>query len=655
MVFQEMNQLLVEFDNILLNFDITKEYRQMKLNIANDIYLLLVNLTKDHKFTLFVSNIQGNKNLQKPLIAALFIGAIRDPDETLERRISLLNQLLKKLHLEKDELNILLNTPLYHCIGTLPELAIDSNSLELVQLIVEKRDADLDIAINYALDSTERLLEKNYLADIVLNENDISPYRRINSPSYLSEKLTGADRNRLVKLFIESREDRFDENKSFEILAYLVEKYEGLNIVRESINQAVLHLAIKKGHTAIVRSLIREGRYVNTFYNGQRPLEIAVKTGNINIAKSLIDKGAEVNIEGLQYNNKPLIQIATLKNDLPMVRLLIESGAEVNYRDVDGITSLHRAAFKSYVNIARFLIKNGADVNSKDRDNSTPLHIAVSFGMIDVVQCLIDNRANINDRDNFYRSPISIAIVQNQIEVVNLIRQRPDINYTNRERECFIRLCVKKQCEELLRIFIEEHKININGIYEEGTLLHIAAKSGYVGIAKILIENGANMEVENIDRLTPLGVAALQDHTEMVKFLVASGASVENIKGSKLNIKELVNTGIFEEDITKFHQSLFTKKRFIKRLLQYIHNNHELDLEIKHQYLNQAYQNFNPWFKRFQTIWNRLKQELEFVGSQMQEKKSLISEEVDSQNNIPSKPKENYYQFCVNEEGFLQK
>ena len=49
------------------------------------------------------------------------------------------------------------------------------------------------------------------------------------------------------------------------------------------------------------------------------------------------------------------------------------SASDVNWKDQNGKTLLHYAAWKGHKEIAELLIANGANVNAKDKDGYTPL------------------------------------------------------------------------------------------------------------------------------------------------------------------------------------------------------------------------------------------------------------------------------------------
>lgn len=72
---------------------------------------------------------------------------------------------------------------------------------------------------------------------------------------------------------------------------------------------------------------------------------------------------------------------------------------------------------------------------------------------------------------------------------------------------------------------------------EGWTLLHVAALKGYVDICKMAIEKGADKEVPNGNKNTPLEIALSQGHTDVLYFLINSGVKFDvkakNIRNGK--------------------------------------------------------------------------------------------------------------------------
>uniref|UniRef100_A0A914R6I2 Uncharacterized protein n=1 Tax=Parascaris equorum TaxID=6256 RepID=A0A914R6I2_PAREQ len=55
--------------------------------------------------------------------------------------------------------------------------------------------------------------------------------------------------------------------------------------------------------------------------------------------------------------------------------------------------------------------------------------------------------------------------------------------------------------------------------------LHIASLAGQEVIVTILVENGANVNVQSLNGFTPLYMAAQENHESVVRYLLAHGAN----------------------------------------------------------------------------------------------------------------------------------
>ena len=69
-----------------------------------------------------------------------------------------------------------------------------------------------------------------------------------------------------------------------------------------------------------------------------------------------------------------------IKKSKQMIENLLNEGLDVDFKDKNGWTSLHFAAWKGHTDIARFFIDKGADVNATDKKGKTPLYWAAEMG-----------------------------------------------------------------------------------------------------------------------------------------------------------------------------------------------------------------------------------------------------------------------------------
>jgi len=75
-----------------------------------------------------------------------------------------------------------------------------------------------------------------------------------------------------------------------------------------------------------------------------------------------------------------------------------------------------------------------------------------------------------------------------------------------------------------------KHLINLTTHGMRGWIaLHYASQHGHTEIAKLLIDNGAQINKQKFDGYTPLMLAVLNEHPDMIKLLLEAGADI-NLK-----------------------------------------------------------------------------------------------------------------------------
>ena len=107
-------------------------------------------------------------------------------------------------------------------------------------------------------------------------------------------------------------------------------------------------------------------------------------------------------------NNKPPLISAVCDKNIVECRRLIDTGeANVNEdRDKYGLTALHWASYRGYLEISELLTSSGADVNIRDCYGYTALHRASIYGHLEIVQLLLCQGADMSIRDNNGRTAL---------------------------------------------------------------------------------------------------------------------------------------------------------------------------------------------------------------------------------------------------------
>ncbi|MGL9726240.1 MAG: ankyrin repeat domain-containing protein [Wolbachia sp.] len=95
-------------------------------------------------------------------------------------------------------------------------------------------------------------------------------------------------------------------------------------------------------------------------------------------------------------------------------------------------------------------------------------------------------------------------------------------------------MVVRNDCEDVVKLPLQykanvEIKVNIKN--REGYIpLHVAAMNDYEGIAKLLLEYGADINAEDSGNFTPLHHAVVKDYKDVVELFLNSGEIDVNAK-----------------------------------------------------------------------------------------------------------------------------
>lgn len=337
--------------------------------------------------------------------------------------------------------------------------------------------------------------------------------------------------------------------------------------IGDNENSQPIHLAAIGGYREIVDLLLARGARVNDADdNGMTPLLFALSRGQFDMARYLIDLGADV--KATSRSGWSALLSAAIGGDSAFVEYVIEKGARVNTRLENGVTPLHSAAsygrtgtVKALVNhgvnvntgdergqtplfytknancaeVVRFLIEHGADVRHRDQINTTPLHSVAERGTISIARILLENGADINAVDNFGRTPLTLAVYSSIDLVRFLILNGAEVNPppplsidTSAAPHRYMRplhLCGQTGGADIARVLVE-NGAEINVLDESGfTPLHSAIRFGNADLVSYLVSKGAfvNVPEDNLGR-TELHTAAVRGYRDIVDLLIEHGA-----------------------------------------------------------------------------------------------------------------------------------
>ena len=225
--------------------------------------------------------------------------------------------------------------------------------------------------------------------------------------------------------------------------------------------------AAKYGHEDVVRELLAWGASpFQATRHGRTALHAAVAGDFTNIAQALLDREPDINTYSDNTRWTP-VHVASTSGALRALKLLVQvSSSSINLQTFDGESPLHCAAEHGHFLIAEFLLEAGASPLLPDRFGQTPLHIAASHDNPEILRLLL--RA----------SPIAAD------EAINA----------------------------------KDHGGQ--------TSLHKAARTGAAAAFKSLVSQGADCQLVDHRGRTPLNLAAMNKHSEIIVQLSSSDAGL---------------------------------------------------------------------------------------------------------------------------------
>jgi len=212
--------------------------------------------------------------------------------------------------------------------------------------------------------------------------------------------------------------------------------------------------------------------------------------------------------------------------------------AFANYIDIDepqsgGWTLLtHASGWDSHATV-KVLIKEGANVNyDEGTDTVSALEFVMTHDTVDVAKFLIENGANVNaikKRGDNERSPLMTACVFQNYELANLlIKSRASVNFMSTFSGTALTIAAGGSNENIVRLLID-NGANINLGLQSGhsVLINACEQSHSLSFIKYLISKGAEINTPSACSVTPLINACIKGDKSIVLYLIGSGAIVD--------------------------------------------------------------------------------------------------------------------------------
>ena len=271
--------------------------------------------------------------------------------------------------------------------------------------------------------------------------------------------------------------------------------------------------------------------------DGATALSWAVFLDLPDLAEKLIVAGAKINAAG-EYGETPLT-LALANGNAPLTARLLKAGADPKATRWNGETALMIAAGAGSVEEVALLLDHGVDVNGAEPKRlQNALMWAASEGHADVVDLLIARGANVRAASKSGLTPLVFAVLKNDGgSVQRLLKAGAEANFTLPDQTKVLTIATSNRSNAAAMALLDGGADPNVADKTKSTPLHVAAQTGVVDLVKKLLAKGANMNLRTdpqkaegfrpaIGEQTPLFLAARANRVEVMRVLIEAGADI---------------------------------------------------------------------------------------------------------------------------------
>jgi ankyrin repeat protein len=275
------------------------------------------------------------------------------------------------------------------------------------------------------------------------------------------------------------------------------------------------------------------------------PLAEAAQRGDAGAIRTLLDAGG-LDVNAPTRDGTPALHWAVRGGDRGSVERLLAAGADVNAANRYGVRPLNVALEAGDAALTRRLLEAGADTAAPDRAGETPLMIAARVGDPELARALLMHGAAVDARDeHFGQTALMIAAREGHLETARVLLAAGAAVDAQTRPESPPRFIPPSESPEglsrgagIIRAGWPDGRGKRYPAGGSKTPLLFATREGYLDVARLLIDNGANLELADGNSVTPLLNAivnasiirvnrtGMSDHLDIAQLLLDAGAKV---------------------------------------------------------------------------------------------------------------------------------
>jgi ankyrin repeat protein len=209
-----------------------------------------------------------------------------------------------------------------------------------------------------------------------------------------------------------------------------------------------------------------------------------------------------------------------------------------------------QSAQKGDLKAIQLFLNAGIDGNAQSATGTTALMAASKYGRLDVVKKLLEQKVNLDAQDKQGVTALMLAAESNQVEIVQLLlKKNANPNVEDQTGWTALMKAVYQGSAGCTEALAARSRQEVN------RALLVAALTGRQEIAKILIDNGAEIDSRADDGRTPLMLAAGKGDTDFVSFLLKAGADPTLTDKSGATAASLARAKGYKEVADHLHQA----------------------------------------------------------------------------------------------------
>src|SRR5262245_37469799 len=184
--------------------------------------------------------------------------------------------------------------------------------------------------------------------------------------------------------------------------------------------------------------------------------------------------------------------------------------------DVDGISAA---------------LRGGADVDARDVEGRTALLVATVARQTEAVRRLLDAEPDVDLQDDRLDNPFLYAGAEGLVDILRLVNEAgADPSLTNRYGGTALIPASERGHVETVRYLVTQTDVDVDHVNRLGWTALLEAivlgngDADHQEVVRLLIDNGADLDIADKDGVRPLAHARARGQTEIADALEAAGA-----------------------------------------------------------------------------------------------------------------------------------